>query len=104
MGGRSSKIEHDPGPEGESGEGDATIVMFCLMYVITIAVLVYEKFFKEKQLTAEEELFERKKSMGGEENPAKDPESTEEKTKEQQEAEDDAEADAIAQARWTEPV
>lgn len=103
MGGRSSKIEHDPGPEGESGEGDATIVMFCLMYVITAAVLVYERYFKEKSMTAEEELFERRKSLK-----EADPEGSAKvgedfKTKEQQEADDDAEADAIAQARWTEP-
>jgi len=104
MGGRSSKIEHDPGPEGESGEGDAVIVKFCLMYVITVAVLVYEKFYKKKQMTAEEEMMERRASKK-----ESDPEGTAKmgsldgKSAEEQEEDDDAEADAIAQARWTEP-
>jgi len=96
MGGRSSKIEHDPDPSSKENEGTATIVKFCLMYVITIAVLVYEKFIKKAQLTAEEELAERKAT-----GDSADPES--DKTKDEQELDDEAEADAIAQARWTEP-
>ena len=36
--GNAKKIEHDPGPKGESGEGDAALVM--MFFVIAAAILI----------------------------------------------------------------
>lgn len=39
--GNAKKIEHDPGPEGESGEGDSALVMIFLVIAATIIILAY---------------------------------------------------------------
>jgi len=100
--GSATKIEHDPGAEGPSGEGDAVIVKFCLMYLITIGVLVYEKFFRKRedeadkvQVTSDDAA---SKAEAGVEAGKKG-----EMTAEEQ-AEEDARADEVAQAKWTEPA
>jgi hypothetical protein len=41
LGSDAKAIHHDPGPEGESGEGDAAIVMLCLTYVAAFAIIVF---------------------------------------------------------------
>ena len=41
---------HDPGPQGESGEGVAGMTMICITYLATTGILVYEKFFKPKKI------------------------------------------------------
>ena len=41
--------EHDPGSQGESGEGVAGMTMICITYLATTGILVYEKFFKPKK-------------------------------------------------------
>ena len=42
--------EHDPGSQGESGEGVAGMTMICITYLATTGILVYEKFFKPKKI------------------------------------------------------
>ena len=39
--GSAKKIEHDPGPEGESGEGEAALVMIFLTIALAGGLLVY---------------------------------------------------------------
>ena len=41
---------HDPGPQGDSGEGVAGMTMICITYLATTGILVYEKFFKPKKI------------------------------------------------------
>jgi hypothetical protein len=41
LGSDAKAIHHDPGAKGESGEGDAAIVMLCLTYVAAFAIIVY---------------------------------------------------------------
>ena len=46
--GNAKKIEHDPGAEGPSGEGDAALVMVFLCITATIAILVYGAFSRNR--------------------------------------------------------
>ena len=39
--GSAKAIHHDPGPKGESGEGDAAMVMLCLTYVAACLIMTY---------------------------------------------------------------
>jgi hypothetical protein len=39
--GSAKAINHDPGAQGESGEGDAAMAMLCLTFVIAIVIIVY---------------------------------------------------------------
>jgi hypothetical protein len=39
--GNAKAIVHDPGPEGESGEGDAALVMIFLVIGAAFLILVY---------------------------------------------------------------
>ena len=39
--GNAKKIVHDPGPKGDSGEGDAALVMVFLTIFTAIAIIVY---------------------------------------------------------------
>lgn len=39
--GGAKEIHHDPGPEGESGEGDAALVMIFLVIALAGAILIY---------------------------------------------------------------
>jgi hypothetical protein len=39
--GSAKKIEHDPGPEGESGEGEAALVMIFLTISLAGGLLIY---------------------------------------------------------------
>jgi hypothetical protein len=41
LGSADEPLVHDPGPEGESGEGDAAMVMLCLTYFATVGILIY---------------------------------------------------------------
>merc|ERR1719498_1528623 len=43
------EITHDPGPEGDSGEGDAALVMVFLVISLAGGILIYEKFFKKQE-------------------------------------------------------
>jgi len=47
--GSAKKIVHDPGPKGNSGEGDAALVMIFIVIAATILILIYEKFVKKKE-------------------------------------------------------
>ena len=39
--GSDKKLVHDPGPKGESGEGDACLVMIFLVIAAAIAITIY---------------------------------------------------------------
>ena len=39
--GSDKKLVHDPGPKGESGEGDACLVMVFLVITAAIGILIY---------------------------------------------------------------
>jgi|AntAceMinimDraft_5_1070358.scaffolds.fasta_scaffold21470_2 hypothetical protein len=39
--GSAKKIVHDPGPKGNSGEGDAALVMIFIVIAATILILIY---------------------------------------------------------------
>ena len=39
--GNAKKIVHDPGPKGDSGEGDAALVMVFLVISAALAILIY---------------------------------------------------------------
>ena len=39
--GNAKKIVHDPGPEGESGEGDAALVMIFLVIASALIIVIY---------------------------------------------------------------
>ena len=41
LGSADEALVHDPGPEGESGEGEAAMVMLCLTYFVTAGILFY---------------------------------------------------------------
>jgi len=100
--GSAKEIHHDPGAEGESGEGDAVIVKFCFMYLITFAVLVYERFLRNRDTGAEANAGVVQVVAAPEEGKeGKDVEA--DKTAEQEQQDEEARADAIAQAKWTEP-
>jgi len=45
--GSDKKIEHDPGPKGESGEGDACLVMMFLVIAAAGLIMLYEKFIRK---------------------------------------------------------
>jgi len=57
--GGAKEVHHDPGPTGESGEGEAVIAKFCVVYVLTASIMVYERFFRRREVSASE----RAKSM-----------------------------------------
>ena len=39
--GGAEEITHDPGPKGDSGEGDAALVMVFLVIALAGAILIY---------------------------------------------------------------
>ena len=41
LGNPDKKLVHDPGPKGESGEGEAAMTMLVLTYVSALGILVY---------------------------------------------------------------
>jgi len=99
--GSRKTIVHDPGAEGPEGEGEMVIVKFSFMYIITIAVLVYEKFIRKKEGVPAPDV----QKVGDEMTaPAGEKDAEANKTAAQEAEEAAAEADRIAQAKWTEPA
>ena len=47
--GSDKKVVHDPGPEGESGEGDACLVMMFLVIAAAMLITIYEKFVRKHE-------------------------------------------------------
>ena len=47
--GSDKKVVHDPGPKGESGEGDACLVMMFLVIAAAMLITIYEKFVRKHE-------------------------------------------------------
>merc|ERR1711939_374849 len=45
--GSDKKVVHDPGPKGESGEGDACLVMMFLVVAAAGLIMIYEKLIRK---------------------------------------------------------
>lgn len=58
------KFKHDPGPQGESGEGVASMIMICITYLISTGIIVYEKCIKinKNNLLVEEDFIDKEKN------------------------------------------
>eukprot|EP00217_Crustomastix_stigmatica_P012472 CAMPEP_0183789586 /NCGR_PEP_ID=MMETSP0803_2-20130417/512_1 /TAXON_ID=195967 /ORGANISM="Crustomastix stigmata, Strain CCMP3273" /LENGTH=653 /DNA_ID=CAMNT_0026033759 /DNA_START=36 /DNA_END=1997 /DNA_ORIENTATION=+ len=100
MGNVSGNFKHDPGADGDSGEGDSTIVQFCFVYLITAFILIRREYLKrqgkleevqpEQTNVAKLDVKASEAEGGGDAGDA---------AKTQEEIDD-----ALAQAKWTQPV
>merc|ERR1711990_106644 len=92
--GSDEKLEHDPGAEGPSGEGDACLVMMFLVISAAIGILVFEKFFRPpSEEKSTDDFIEEQKAKATEEGVES---VTDGMTPEEQ-------RDAASQAKWLQP-
>merc|ERR1712230_194301 len=92
--GSDKKLVHDPGPKGESGEGDACLVMVFLVITAAIGILIYEKFFRPaSEDKSEEDMIEEQKAKAAEEGVENVSDGMT----------DEERRDAMRQAKWLTP-
>ena len=101
--GSDKKVVHDPGPEGESGEGDACLVMMFLVIAAAMLITIYEKFVRKHEGLdpdagdfIEDDKRVDAKAKAAEEGVTQVTQLTNEMTAEDK-------ADQAAQAKWLQP-